>query len=75
MYITLCIQEWCVLVVCSTTPACCLAGGPVGLCRALRHVILTTVPRGVAVQMAVTMTMCARAVCNCKTSPPHTSSL
>lgn len=55
---------------CCTTLVCRLVGGPVVLSLARRRVTLTTVPRGVAVQMAVTMTMCASAVYNCKTSPP-----
>lgn len=71
---SMCIQEWCVLEECCTTLVCHPAGGLVVLCLALTHVTLTTVPRAVAVQSAVTMTTFASAVCNCKTSPPHISS-
>lgn len=67
-------KEWCVLEACCTTLVCRLVGVSAAVCLARRRVTLTTVPRGAAVQTAVTMTMCASAACNCKTLPPHTSS-
>lgn len=65
-------QGWCVLEACYTTLACRLADGPAVPCLVQRRVTLTTVLRGVAVQAAATMTMCASAVCNCKTLSPFT---
>lgn len=65
-------QEWCVLGECCTTPACPSVAGRVGPCPAWRHVTLTTVPRGVAVQRTVTMMMCASDVCACETPPART---
>lgn len=65
-------QGWCVLEACYTTLVCRLADGPAVPCLVQRRVTLTTVLRGVAVLAAATMTMCASAVCNCKTLTPFT---
>lgn len=45
------------------------ADGRAERCLAQSPVTLTTVRRGVAVQMAATMMMCASVVSNCKTLP------
>lgn len=64
----LCEQGWCVWAGCCTTPVCRHADGRAERCLAQRRATLTTVRRGVAVQMAATMMTCASAVSNCKTS-------